>query len=65
MAIHEMLVCGVQQKALIYRRASLDAIRREAGREGMRTMRQDGVVKILAGYSDYAQLIRAVGVATD
>ena len=65
MAIHEMLVCGVQQKALIYRRASLDAIRREAGREGMRTMRQDGVVKILSGYSDYAQLIRAVGVATD
>jgi type II secretory ATPase GspE/PulE/Tfp pilus assembly ATPase PilB-like protein len=48
---------------LIYRRASLDELRHQAAQDGMRTMRQDGIEKILSGHSDYSQLIQVVGVA--
>jgi len=63
MAIHEMLVCGSRLRGLIYRRASLDELRHQAAQDGMRTMRQDGIEKILSGHSDYSQLIQVVGVA--
>jgi len=65
MAIHEMLVCGSRLRGLIYRRASLDELRHQAAQDGMRTMRQDGIEKILSGHSDYSQLIQVVGVAID
>jgi type II secretory ATPase GspE/PulE/Tfp pilus assembly ATPase PilB-like protein len=50
---------------LIYRRASLDELRHQAAQDGMRTMRQDGIEKILSGHSVYSQLIQVVGVAID
>jgi type II secretory ATPase GspE/PulE/Tfp pilus assembly ATPase PilB-like protein len=65
MAIHEMLPCSSKLREMIYRRASLDEIRKQAVVEGMRTMRQDGIQKIIAGHSDYSQLLQVVGVAVD
>ena len=65
MAIHEMLPCSGKLRQMIYRKASLDEIRTQAVAEGMRTMRQDGIQKIIAGHSDYSQLLQVVGVAVD
>jgi type II secretory ATPase GspE/PulE/Tfp pilus assembly ATPase PilB-like protein len=65
MAIHEMLPCSSKLREMIYSRASLDEIRKQAVVEGMRTMRQDGIQKIIAGHSDYSQLLQVVGVAVD
>jgi type II secretory ATPase GspE/PulE/Tfp pilus assembly ATPase PilB-like protein len=60
-----MLPCSSKLREMIYRRASLDEIRKQAVVEGMRTMRQDGIQKIIAGHSDYSQLLQVVGVAVD
>ena len=62
LAIHEMLICGSRLRNLINRRAGLDELRDQAVEDGMRTMRQDGIEKIVSGYSDYSQLIQVVGV---
>ena len=62
LAIHEMLVCGSRLRNLINRRAGLDELRDRAAKDGMRTMRQDGIEKIVSGYSDYSQLMQVVGV---
>jgi type II secretory ATPase GspE/PulE/Tfp pilus assembly ATPase PilB-like protein len=57
-----MLICGSRLRNLINRRAGLDELRDQAVKEGMRTMRQDGIEKIVSGYSDYSQLVQVVGV---
>ena len=44
----------------IYKKAELDDIRAQALKDGMRTMKQDGIYKIFGGYTDYAQLLRVV-----
>ena len=45
---------------MIYKKAELDDIRAQALKDGMRTMKQDGIYKISGGYTDYAQLLRVV-----
>ena len=60
--IHELLV-GVGTPTLqgmIHKKAELDDIRAQALKDGMRTMRQDGIYKIFGGFTDYAQLLRVV-----
>jgi type II secretory ATPase GspE/PulE/Tfp pilus assembly ATPase PilB-like protein len=57
-----MLFCGSRLRNLINRRAGLDELRDRAAKDGMRTMRQDGIEKIVSGYSDYSQLMQVVGV---
>jgi type II secretory ATPase GspE/PulE/Tfp pilus assembly ATPase PilB-like protein len=59
-AIHELLVGTNELQSLIYQKASLAEVRKQAKRDGMRTMKQDGIEKILAGLSDYQQLLRVV-----
>ncbi|MBT8147254.1 MAG: GspE/PulE family protein [Gammaproteobacteria bacterium] len=59
-AIHELLVGTNELQSMIYQKASLAEIREQAKRDGMRTMKQDGIEKILAGLSDYQQLLRVV-----
>jgi type II secretory ATPase GspE/PulE/Tfp pilus assembly ATPase PilB-like protein len=46
-------------KKLIHRRATVDEMLATAITEGMRTLKQDGIEKILQGHTDVAQ-IRAV-----
>lgn len=58
--IHELLTGTGDLRRLIYRKADLDDIRQQALRDGMRTLKQDGIMKILKGDSDYKQLLRVV-----
>ena len=58
--IHELLVGTNQLQAMIYKKAELSAIREQALKDGMRTMKQDGITKIFNGLSDYKQLLRVV-----
>ncbi|MCG8414056.1 MAG: GspE/PulE family protein [Pseudomonadales bacterium] len=58
--IHELLVGTPTLQGMIYNKASLDEIREQAMKDGMRTMKQDGIYKIFNGFTDYAQLLRVV-----
>lgn len=58
--IHELLVNTKQMKQLIPKSASIKAMRELAIAEGMRTLLQDGIVKIIAGQTDLAQLHRVI-----
>jgi type II secretory ATPase GspE/PulE/Tfp pilus assembly ATPase PilB-like protein len=58
--IHELLVGTNELQAMIYRKEELDVIRAQALKDGMRTMKQDGIHKIFMGLSDYKQLLRVV-----
>jgi type II secretory ATPase GspE/PulE/Tfp pilus assembly ATPase PilB-like protein/putative methionine-R-sulfoxide reductase with GAF domain len=57
--IHELLVATEGMKLLIGRRGGVAEIRELARNEGMRSLMQDGVAKVLAGATDFAQLRRA------
>ena len=58
--IHELLTGSHDLRRLIYNRADLDDIRQQALKDGMRTLKQDGILKIFQGDSDYTQLLRVV-----
>lgn len=58
--IHELLVGTQQLQAMIYKKAELEEIRKQALKDGMRTMKQDGIYKIIGGFTDYPQLLRVV-----
>lgn len=59
--IHELLEGTHEISNMIYRKAELVDITKQAVSDGMITMKQDGIAKIFNGLSDYAQLIRVVG----
>ncbi len=56
--IHELLTSSEDMKSLISRKASAAEIQSLAVTEGMRTLRQDGIAKVLKGQSDIEQLRR-------
>lgn len=58
--IHELLTGTHELRSLIYNKADLDELRQQALRDGMRTLKQDGISKIFMGLSDYPQLLRVV-----
>jgi len=58
--IHELLVAAQALRSLIYNKSSLDSLRQQALKDGMRTLKQDGILKILTGCGDYKQLLRVV-----
>jgi len=58
--IHELLMGTNELQAMIYKKAELDVIRQQALKDGMQTMKQDGIEKIFMGLSDYQQLLRVV-----
>jgi type II secretory ATPase GspE/PulE/Tfp pilus assembly ATPase PilB-like protein len=58
--IHELLTGTHELRSLIYNKADLDELRKQALRDGMRTLKQDGINKIFMGLSDYKQLLRVV-----
>jgi type II secretory ATPase GspE/PulE/Tfp pilus assembly ATPase PilB-like protein len=59
--IHELLEGTHEISAMIYRKADVSEITTQAIKDGMITMRQDGIAKIFQGISDYQQLLRVVG----
>ncbi|MDX9787583.1 MAG: GspE/PulE family protein [Desulfobacterales bacterium] len=56
MALHELLMGTDDIKRLIQTGASVEAIRAQAIKDGMTTLKQDGIEKVLAGHCDMAQV---------
>jgi type IV pilus assembly protein PilB len=59
--VYEMLVMSEPIERLTVERASSEEIRRRARREGMLTLLQDGLLKVLRGLTSLEELARAVG----
>jgi type II secretory ATPase GspE/PulE/Tfp pilus assembly ATPase PilB-like protein/GAF domain-containing protein len=59
MGIHELLVATDEVKRMIQKRASVEEMRKQAVAEGMTTLLQDGIIKVLRGHTDFQQ-VRAV-----
>ncbi len=55
-ALHELLVCTNAIKTLIQNRAKVDEIRTQAIKDGMTTLMQDGIRKVLEGLTDLRQV---------
>ncbi|HDD44745.1 MAG TPA: type II/IV secretion system protein [Candidatus Desulfofervidus auxilii] len=58
MGIHELLINDDEIKALIKRKAPTEEIRKVAIRQGMTTLKQDGIEKVLKGYTDLKEVRR-------
>ena len=56
--VHELLVGTQAIRSLIYRHAALSEIKDQAIQDGMTSLRQDGIMKIFLGWTDYEQLLR-------
>jgi type II secretory ATPase GspE/PulE/Tfp pilus assembly ATPase PilB-like protein len=56
--IFELLVMTEAVRPLIIERASVSELRARASSEGMRSLRQDGIVKVLEGVTTVAEMIR-------
>jgi len=61
MALHELLMGTDEIKLLIQNRANVDAIRAQAAKDGMTTLKQDGIEKIFAGPLELQQ-VRKVSI---
>lgn len=57
-ALHEVLVATDNIKRLIQKHASVEEIRDTAISEGMTTLLQDGILKVLNGFTDFKQVYR-------
>jgi type II secretory ATPase GspE/PulE/Tfp pilus assembly ATPase PilB-like protein len=58
LGIHEVLECTPALKGLIKRRADSDHIKTQATLDGMRTLKQDGILKVLHGLTDILEVRR-------
>ena len=56
LGIHELLINTRTIKRLIQARANVEDLQKAAGGEGMLTLRQDGIEKVLQGHTDLAQI---------
>jgi type II secretory ATPase GspE/PulE/Tfp pilus assembly ATPase PilB-like protein len=54
--LHELMIASDEIRRLVQERARVAALREQALVEGMRTLRQDGIEKMLAGIVDFAQV---------
>ena len=59
-AVHELLSMSPELHQLIFEKASQNDLKAQAISDGMRTLKQDGIHKILLGLTDYTQLSRVV-----
>lgn len=59
MGIHELLVATDEMKRKIQRRDPIEELRKQALRDGMTTLLQDGIQKVVKGFTDFKQ-VRAV-----
>ena len=56
MGIHELLMGTDEQKKLIQSNAKMESLRGQAIKDGMTTLKQDGIDKIFQGYCDLLQV---------
>jgi type II secretory ATPase GspE/PulE/Tfp pilus assembly ATPase PilB-like protein len=59
MGIHELLVATDEMKRMIQKRTPIEELRKQALRDGMTTLLQDGIQKVVKGVTDFKQ-VRAV-----
>jgi len=52
MGIHELLIGTDEAKRLIQANARMEEIREQAIKDGMKTLKRDGIAKIFDGYCD-------------
>lgn len=57
--IFEMFTLNEELQQMVYEEASLVALRRKAREMGMRTMREDGIRKVLAGVTTSSEVLNA------
>jgi len=58
--VHELLVGTHELQSMIYKKADLSDLPAQAIKDGMRTLKQDGIYKIFKGFTDYEQLLRII-----
>jgi len=58
LGVHEILDCTDKLKGLIKRRADTDIVREQAIHDGMTTLKQDGISKVLHGLTDIHEIRR-------
>ncbi len=58
MGIHELLVASGTMKRLVTSREPVESLRAAAVAEGMRTLLQDGIRKVVSGLTDFNQVTR-------
>jgi type II secretory ATPase GspE/PulE/Tfp pilus assembly ATPase PilB-like protein len=58
MGIHELLLQSDEIKQLIYAKAKASEIEHLCQEQGMLTLKQDGIIKVLAGHSDLQEVRR-------
>jgi type II secretory ATPase GspE/PulE/Tfp pilus assembly ATPase PilB-like protein len=58
MAIHEIMEGTPRIKELIKERAGLEALSSQAFKEGMTTLKQDGISKVFEGFTDISEVRR-------
>ena len=56
MGIHELLMGTDEMKRLIQNMAKMEQLREQAIRDGMSTLKQDGIEKVFGGYTDFVQV---------
>jgi len=56
MALHELLSGTDEIKKLIQNSSPVEVIRKQAIKDGMKTLKQDGIAKIIGGYCDLLQI---------
>ena len=59
--VHELLRGTREMQRMIYTKSELSEIREQAIHDGMLTLKQDGIIKIFKGFTDYQQLLRITG----
>jgi type II secretory ATPase GspE/PulE/Tfp pilus assembly ATPase PilB-like protein len=59
MGIHELLVATEEIKRMIQKRTPIEELRKQALHDGMTTLLQDGIQKVIKGVTDFKQ-VRAV-----
>jgi type II secretory ATPase GspE/PulE/Tfp pilus assembly ATPase PilB-like protein len=59
LGIFEVMEVSDQVRALIAARSSAEIITKQARSEGMKTMLEDGIIKVLAGETTLEEIVRA------
>ncbi|MCV2884320.1 GspE/PulE family protein [Aestuariibacter sp. AA17] len=54
--VHELLAMTPELRSLIYKEASVSEMKEQAMSDGMRTLTQDGIYKVIKGDTDIAQI---------
>jgi type IV pilus assembly protein PilB len=63
MGLHELMVMNAEIAELVVRRAPLADIKAAAKANGMKELREDGLVKVLNGLTDPKEVMRVVFTA--